>query len=68
MIRGSILIYLGKMNQLLLIQNFIHIDSQNFTSYRKRHGVYSYKLMPRNYYKNPHSIQLYKQEALKKVF
>jgi hypothetical protein len=40
---------------------------RQFSSFRKRIGVYSYKLRRSNYYKNPHAVPLHKKETLKKV-
>ena len=34
-------------------------------SYRKRLGVFSYKIRPNQYYKNPHAISLHKKESYK---
>ena len=34
-------------------------------TFRKRLGVYNYKVKPANYYKNPHAVELRKKEQLK---
>ncbi len=49
--------------QSSILQDFTR--KRKALTFRKRLGVYNYKVKPANYYKNPHAIDLQKKEELK---
>lgn len=54
------------MATYLSMNNLVHTQMFGFTSFRKRLGVYSYKVDRQHRFKNPHAVPLHQMNVFKK--